>query len=154
MTLKLLFLDVDGVLNSKHRRGNDFGDPLAGRLPAAALSTFHIAKLKILMEKIPDLKIVISSTWRIMYRKELIEGLQTCGIDVERIIGDTPITMSDCRGGEVERYLNDVSEPFKYAILDDYDDFYEEQKPFFFRTTWEDGLTSEIVSRIVEHFEQ
>lgn len=113
---KILFLDFDGVLNNNNffikRKDSSFKD----------IDFENVVNLKKLMEKVPELEIVISSTWRIGTPiEELRIILSEFGIIKERIIGVTPqIHLSRIRGFEIEKWLYDnIEKEAKIAILDD-----------------------------------
>jgi len=96
------FLDFDGVV-----------------IVNGVFSKAAVFNLNSLLEKEPELKIVISSSWR-------HKGLEFCkilleenGIDSDKVIGMTDAKLSEeGRGGHIERYLysHDVD---KFVILDD-----------------------------------
>jgi len=76
---KLLFLDVDGVLNTEYCRPRD---------------AIHSKLLKRLSEVVrhTGTKIVLSSTWRLhpQYRAKLIGRLESVGVDRLCVVDDTP----------------------------------------------------------------
>lgn len=138
--MKVIFLDIDGVLNSEqlvHRLGMDWDgnqlDPLA------------IDRLNRLTDE-SGAKIVISSSWRIAYHwEELVPILQDAGIKAE-IIDKTPYLHSD-RADEIWCWLDNTQEKIEtYVILDD--DRLEMKRDnsdpvldmHFVRTSWLDGL--------------
>jgi len=107
--MKLLFLDFDGVLNI-----------IKGENPTY-LKEFHfepklVDNLNKLLDSIPDLKIVVSSSWR-EDLEDAIEQLKLSGFKYEdRIIGVT----SDLghRGKEISNSLDHL-EYSKYLVIDD-----------------------------------
>lgn len=121
--MKILFLDIDGVLNSvayskKVVRRSLIADPTtldpeAGKLLGDWLKTKN------------DVGVIISSTWRKAYPlEELKEILANIGIPAEKILGYTPVVHNVIRGEEIGQWLN--SQMFKsnfpvtgMAILDD-----------------------------------
>ena len=131
--MNLLFLDIDGVLNSvnymKRRqkpkksyssyldRHIEDLDPIAINL----LRDFVVYR---------DVKIVVSSTWRILYSdKSLIDLFARVNWPDMPIIGSTP-RLSGHRGTEVDYWLQDnfniIVDPV-YAIIDDDGDFFDYQ---------------------------
>jgi hypothetical protein len=122
--MKILFLDIDGVLNSHqsaiyyNRIGHDNGGNPDHFCPIA-LSNLHS-----ILEEFPDLKLVISSTWRL---GETLESMQQKlfalgSIPPQRVISMTPVLRDPrvARGVEIEAWLkvygNSVS---RYVIVDD-----------------------------------
>ena len=163
--MKIIFLDIDGVLNSEKWYKERFDKKLYPNLEGYPLCEFDplaIEKLNLLTDK-TNAKIVISSTWR-MGRTidELKKLFEEVGIKGE-IIGITPdLTFNDGhgvdRGNEIKRWIDinckrwynkmfgeDDSEKFNlesYVILDDNSDMLLEQKDNFVRISWSDGLTA------------
>ena len=75
---KILFLDVDGVLNTQSCRGQDAIHPkLLRRLAEVVLFS--------------GAKIVLSTTWRlhVEFKQRLIDKLRTVGIDKAWVVGET-----------------------------------------------------------------
>lgn len=149
--MKLIFLDVDGVLNSQNyvvsehdRLGHDnyIKEYLSqGRIP---FDPHCINNLKNVLE-VTGALICVSSTWRLCedQRKRLNEAL---GEYCYRIIGYTK-HLSTIRGIEIDNFLNDLKQiksPLeKYIIIDDDNDMLEEQQPYLIKTNFETGFTFE-----------
>ena len=141
--LKVLFLDIDGVLNSR-RTATAFGnfphncDPHQMKLfdrPALSL-------IQKLCEK-TDSSVVLSSTWRNDPRwREYGRQLRIPLID------RTP-SQSGPRGREIQTWI-DINGPKRYAIVDDDSDMLEHQKPFFVQTDPQDGLLLRHYDRLLE----
>ena len=56
---------------------------------------------------------------------------------------------------DTAKILDRISEmEEKYAILDDDTDMLPEQFPNFFKTSWEVGVTPEIIEKVRKHFEK
>ena len=122
---KILFLDFDGVLNSTQsriwvQRRIDQGDsvtPIDKDFCPIALSN-----LKKILELIPDLKIVISSSWRLGKDLGYFQKLFTkLGINSDSVIGLTPIMDSNdySRIDEIKAWLK--RNPTKsFVVLDDF----------------------------------
>ena len=111
--MKIIFLDIDGVLNSEKWYIERFDKNLYPNLENHHLCEFDpltIEQLNLLTDK-TNAKIVISSTWR-MGRTidELKKLFEEVGIKGE-IIGVTPhLTFNDGygveRGNEIKRWIN------------------------------------------------
>lgn len=138
--MKVLFLDIDGVVNCKtttqRHRGYIGIDPymafLVGRIVEAT-----------------DAKVVLSSSWRYFEdgRAEVERQVVKC-IDVTP---NLPISggVEACeRGNEIQAWLTEHPEVERYAILDDDSDFLPDQP--LFKTSWETGLTEEIAGRVIQ----
>lgn len=120
--MKIIFLDIDGVLNN-----DDTTDKIDG---FTGLHPPLIANFNKIIEAHPDAKIVISSTWRkcLPFLKaytnfeELKALLAARGLKGE-IIDHTPIKMSYLsRGAEIKMWLDDRAKELgvdQYVALDD-----------------------------------
>lgn len=128
---KLLFVDIDGVLNSidlsiAHRS--------LERAPRHRLHDIDIVRVGILkwIVDMTGAEIVISSTWRIGRNVEWFVGFfEALNWPMPPIVGCTP-TGSGFRGQEINDWLKEHSFDLgncKYLILDDDSDFYDDQ-PF------------------------
>lgn len=141
--MKVLFLDFDGVLNS-HQSVNfwhnkrdqekwekEMYSSWQGTLREYLAHEFcpiAMSNMEELCRRVPDLKIVISSTWRM---GETIEGLQNILAPIplvaSKIIGMTPIHRDNFRGKEIETWLSKHPEVTHYVIVDDDRDMTEIQ---------------------------
>ena len=149
MNNKIIFLDVDGVLNSaefsrwlwdnheKKYRGYEMLDQRA------------ILCLQDIVF-VTGAKIVLSSSWRIssLRTKQLEEQLLPYGLEIiDRTISDA----SGGRGEEVKEWLSRHPEVSHFVILDDDDDFKDEElKKHFVQTTFYRGLLEEHVDKAIE----
>jgi len=137
--MKIIFLDIDGVFNCKttmqRHRGYIGIDPYLA---------FIFAKEFI----DTDIKIVLSSSWR--HAKQGQEEVRKQVID---FIDCTPsLPGMTVRGDEIKAWLDAHPEVEKYAIVDDDSDMLPEQMPNLFQTSWETGITTEIIEKIKKHF--
>ncbi len=160
--MKLLFLDVDGVLNSQR---------WCGEKGEGWECTFDPAALREL-ERIVHLTcahIVVSSAWRIgESRASMLDKLGAAGMSAFlrlRIIGLTPYLRHEApvggylRGDEIRAWMNLNVPSFErraaygplesFVILDDGDDM-GALKPYLVQTRWEVGLTREDADRAIE----
>lgn len=152
--MKLIFLDIDGVLNDeKSIQARSAGAD--GWKPEA------VDQLKRVIEE-TGAKIVISSTWKLGIklaaegvddsRTELKKGFKF--FNLPAWIGVTPTRFSnDHRGVEIKWYLEKYPEITKYVIVDDRTDMLDEQEPFFVKTEFygdNGGLTPEHADRAIE----
>jgi hypothetical protein len=163
--MNVLFLDIDGVLNSSNwfKMAYEMRKSSRKRYEKQLVADYENARwdldigpefvnhLKRIMTKVPELNIVVSSTWRLHYslddlKKRLSELL---GISPDRIVGKTP-RLFEHRGQEIQKWLDDrVVE--KFAILDDDSDM-DHLMDHLFQTRNEDGLTREIADQVIEYF--
>lgn len=132
--MKVLFLDIDGVLNSERTRVAFKGLP--HDLTPEHLAMFDPVGLNMIRGLCArgDVSVVVSSAWRITHDWDAIGralGLPT--------MGRTP-SLLGCRGDEIAAWLREHPEVDTWAILDDSDDMLPEQRPFFVRTDLYDGI--------------
>lgn len=136
----ILFLDVDGVLNSLKTGGR------------YALKKKCLRRLQEIVEK-TGCEIVLSSTWRKdeYAFKRLRRVLAYRNIKIK---DTTPVLHGEIRGEEIRKYMLDRSpegNTWRYAILDDDGDMLREQLPNFFQTDPEFGITDTIAYRVIYH---
>jgi len=146
--LKIIFLDIDGVLNSKsyyktvERTKKDWNrfNPLAVEMIRRLIEEF-------------DASIVISSTWRYGLVKELKNELIKSGL-VKYLHKDwkTPQTYPSHRGEEINLWLDNHPEVIDYVIIDDDENILEEQKNWFIRTNIKEGMTEEHYYKVRQIF--
>ena len=108
--MKIIFLDMDGVVNNpRESRGR-------------TLSTKAVELLNKLTE-ISGANIVISSSWRFTAPLiVIIDKLKEYGFRYpERVIGCTALLENRCRGDEIKLWLKQVPVE-SFVILDDCDD--------------------------------
>lgn len=136
--MKVLFLDVDGVLNTHNNGG---------------LYTLNKTRIRRLAQVVSTTgcKIVLSSTWRkdpialrrlsnrLFYRKIKLIGTTTVDYFKQRQV----------RGDEIQLWL-DTHAVSKYAIVDDDSDFLDSQLPYFVKTDGNVGLTDHHVNKLIE----
>lgn len=140
--MKILFLDIDGVVNclTTHQRHRGF----IGIDPEMA---FRVGKIQL----DTGCEVVLSSTWRLgEVSREEVRNQVVNFIDVTPEI-HTGGRYSGIRGEEIQDWLDRHPEVTKYAILDDDSDMLETQLPNFFQTTWETGITKEIAEAVTNH---
>jgi hypothetical protein len=135
--MKILFLDIDGVLNNI----------------ASLAEGVHIISDKCVMLreclKDVDAQIVVSSSWRILYDVEMLRQiLRRSGLN-NPIIDVTP-KVNGCRGLEIYQWLSENEQVTKYCIVDDDSDMLDEQLDFFVKCDTKVGLTSREIREIKE----
>lgn len=135
----VLFLDIDGVLNTTRT----FIYVNQNNLPINTLDPVACSLLRYIQQE-TNCKIVISSTWRILSSLEEIS--QAIGIGVK---DKTPEIPSRHRGSEIDIWMKENYYPPKYAILDDDSDMLESQIEHFVKTEFNDGLLWKHVEKII-----
>lgn len=138
--MKIIFLDIDGVLNSFRScaafgaypwpdRGWDFFDNVA------------IGLLQRVVEK-TNASCVLSSSWRLgMDSEELNQLAGRLGVP---IIGKTRDTLrTERRGEQIQDWLDGHPGVTHYVIVDDCGDMLRSQKRFFVKVDPNNGLSYE-----------
>lgn len=146
--MNIIFLDVDGVLNSFNyfiEVYNKTHKPFLGQ--NAPFDPKCLENLKKLVEE-TNSSLVISSTWRIVGMEKLLEKLREYNLD-KLVIGSTP-HLGKSRGIEIKEYLskskfNDI---VNFVILDDDSDM-EDLLPHLIQTDKQVGLTEENVQQAI-----
>lgn len=138
--MKIIFLDIDGVLNSHYdyeRYGFDYIDSgLVEILKGIVFATKS--------------EIVLSSTWRLndSDRAFVRSALRYKMLD---FVGITPYLESKPRAEEIKLWLENNPHVIRYAILDDNSDAGLGMEDSFFKTDYYFGLTYKIAENIINH---
>lgn len=145
--MKIVFLDIDGVLNNEKTiittsTGYDF------------IEDYKIQILKYLLNK-TKAKVVLSSTWRLERDNpqrnqdfcELQDKLKEYGIE---FYDYTPTLLRGRRQEEIFEWLKNNPNVENYTILDDSYDEIDKTLPNFFKTNFKTGLTREIAEEAIK----
>ena len=97
-TLKVIFLDIDGVLLPFPNEGNT-GD---GLFPVSTLEPLHC------LLKETEAKVVLSSTWRVRkdFIKDIVDSVQGFSVDFEGFFDITDPNMHSERQWEIEHWIS------------------------------------------------
>ncbi len=147
----VLFLDIDGVLNSTEWQKSYVPSPLFHNLPnelkhaEEALDPIAMGLLNDVVEATNCL-VVLSSTWRKQYPLHIVTRLLRYRGFQHRLFGATPdlsYTRAGprrMRGDEIDWWLKELGEPCRFAIVDDDSDM-EPHMDRLVQTSCEAGLT-------------
>ena len=153
-----VFLDIDGVLydwvyiKEQVKKGKiKKGGKIDVFNPESIIAlNLLIEKL----EKIYDVRLVISSAWR-HYMDMTVSKLKDNGLVYDKKIESTPIsTNPKQRGKEIRRYLMN-KENYDYVVIDDEDFDFEETIPLFKRiktSIYSGSLNKNIVNAYFNRF--
>lgn len=126
--MKVIFLDIDGVLNNDKSmmRGIHLDNELCqivGRI-----------------RKCTGAVIVVSSAWRVLHTVEQLE-IMLFNAGLQSLILDKTDNRGNIRGNEIQRWLDAHPEVESYVILDDSCDIQEDQMNNFVRMDGHIGIT-------------
>lgn len=156
MRRKIIFLDIDGVLNSQdwyHRRTKTSPDCTREEFDRNQFDPEAVKRLRTILG-VTQAEVVLSSVWRL--------GEESCAAVRQNacdFIDVTPQCSSGIRGAEIMMWIRKNIPGYydegvlQYAIIDDDSDMLLWQKDNFFQTSNDHGLTDEIVDRVIKHFE-
>lgn len=132
---RVLFLDIDGVLNSTRTEVAFNGSP-RGFAPAevAQMDAVALGLVRGLC-RAANVSIVLSSSWRVTH------GWDEVGRALDLPIFDRTPSLPDCRGAEIARWLADHPGVEAWAILDDNPDMLRSQRWRFVRVDGAEGLS-------------
>lgn len=149
--MKTIFLDIDGVLNVDYADKDQFGHIFKDE---------YVQNLKEIIEK-TGAKIVISSTWKDKGIERMLDLWKERNLpgeiiditpDCIEVCGNTNIVYYDQvkRGHEIKLWLDRHPEVTQYVIIDDIQDFLDEQQVHFVNCStgepvkpWKSGLKEE-----------
>lgn len=146
--LKILFLDIDGVCNSRNTTS------LQDLYPIDPYMAFMVGKIQL----DTNCEVVLSSSWR-----HHPDGVAAVEKSIVKVFDKTPTVKWDgakrfargrewpheIRGDEINAWLAIHPNVNRYAILDDDSDFYDDQP--LFQTSFDNGLTEDIMHSVIEH---
>jgi hypothetical protein len=159
MTDPVLFLDIDGVVNSAEWAAAGHMRCLGAEHDADHFAPHLCARLERVLAA-TRCAIVLSSSWRVTHTEGYIEELlRNAGAPSARLIGATPTwrTIGDGqivgayerRGAEIQTWLDANPDPARtFAIVDDSDDM----GPLvdrLVRTSWQRGIEDHHVEALI-----
>jgi len=159
---KVIFLDIDGVLNTKWGYTQMDRNTPKDKY-GYAFDPNAVANLKKIVDEM-GADIVISSSWKSFGFSGLEDMWQDRGLP-GKLIGITPNSVSDemllnadldhielfsIRGMEIKEWLDKHGKNVShYVIIDDVDNFLSSQKSHFVQTDPEVGITESDVKKVV-----
>lgn len=146
-----MFLDFDGVINShqsstfwhnkrdQSKWENEMYSSWEGTLfeyLAHEFCPIALSNVEELCRRVPDLKIVVSSTWRLGNEvADLQKILAPAKLVAMAIIDKTPAFRDGPRGNEIQHWLDNHPEVTEYVIVDDDRDMLDSQQDHFVNTS-------------------
>lgn len=147
--MKIIFLDIDGVLN--HEEWYDKVVTSKVNPINQDLDPSSIGKINRIIS-LTDAKIVLSSSWRV--DSNCATMLYKSGLFKDSIIDKTPYIHHDenhMRGFEIQKWLDETGyKIFSYVIIDDDKDMLDSQMSNFIQTSRWTGITDEDVDKCIK----
>lgn len=154
MSGRVLFLDIDGVLNSNEW----FVATAGGRATLSRIDEMIEMLEPRAIELLNELlrragpRVVLSSSWRIAYGLSFIQKAMVSRGWLGELADRTPTAPGGARGLQIQAWLDAQAEkPSSFVILDDNSDMGHLAHRLV-QTTWARGLQIEHVERALEMF--
>jgi len=157
--MNIIFLDIDGVLNThNHLVKQVEQDGINSYQAQFNFCPESLTNLKQIVEE-TNAKIVVSSTWRISYRcayddpyrkfwKAIMKNLTSIGMH-KRVIGITPsLKDTRIRGEEIKAWMKDHSVD-NFVIIDDDSDM-GNLIDHLAQCSWCDGITKKVRDKAIK----
>lgn len=150
--MKIIFLDIDGVLNSGDFLWTDEHQKLDKSKNENWFDPAAVARLNRIIEA-TGAECVLSSTWRILHTIEEVEGFMKAAGFVGELVGKTP-GGGGVRGPQIQEWLDMIrrwvlEEVDSFVILDDDSDMLH-LMPHLVHTSFQHGLQDEHVERAIK----
>lgn len=126
--MKIIFLDIDGVLNTSETFKRRYYEYKKTGILRLEIDEFRLNYLKMIVER-TNAKIVLSSTWRsgftkqddkvipIYYKsKQLVDMFNKYNLEIYDI---TPYDKNRCRENEILEYLEKSEDIESFIVIDD-----------------------------------
>lgn len=155
MARKIIFLDIDGVLNSdkfykdlsqyiRWKKAKEEGKSRDEQVALASIDPETVQWVWYIINH-TQASLVISSTWR--NDNKLSEKFKYMGLP--EFIDITPSTIQRHRGTEIQMWLDAHPEVDNYVILDDDTDVLDSQSEHFVHVSYEEGLNEEFANKAI-----
>ncbi len=145
--MKLLFLDIDGVLVTYGTMAKRKMENL-GKESEGLFGPEFVARLRDIVVKTGAF-IVLSSAWRIGRLSYYDVAMYLAKFGIPVIDRTDYLIYRKVRGEEIQIVLDEVEHDLvSYCIVDDDSDMLESQKPYFVQTSLSDGLTQDAADRL------
>ena len=169
---RYLFLDIDGVLNTYSysnylsAKGEQESDEFG-----AIFDPNAVKNLSTIVNNVPDIKIIISSTWRMngikwmneLWKKRKMPGYIYSFTPVLEFVRfkdvisrefSQSVIPTGTRGLEISEWLRlnamEHQLEYKFAIIDDSDDYPIEYKDHLILTDYNTGITKENANQVIK----
>ncbi len=159
--MKILFLDIDGVLNSSKyiRYGNELENPDGLTWEQSQIDPTAVETLNMIIDA-TGCFVVICSAWRTLHSRVELQEILTARGFRGKIIGTTPNLPGKTRGDEIQAWIDNFvklrKKIDKFAILDDLDEGHVSMRHLtshLIQTSLENGLTDYEAKRAIKLLE-
>jgi len=135
----IIFLDVDGVLNSAESIGKR----------GVHLDAVKVALVRKICQK-TNARVVISSSWRYLYSLKTLQAmLWAVGLSRDLVVDCIPHEIKGSRGSSIKAWLQKHYTQ-SYVIIDDSNDMLPEQQERFVHTSFDTGMTRADMNKAIE----
>lgn len=146
--MKIVFLDFDGVLNSRTWMMNNQHRVATNHMWLhETVDELAVARVEIIC-KATGAKVVVSSTWRRVHSLEKLRSILANHGFTGEVVGTTP-TLGSARGNEIAQWLNTNGPIEGFVIIDDDSDMVHLSHKLV-QTQFEFGLVDSDVPKAVE----
>lgn len=162
--MKLIFLDIDGVVNSVRFAIDNYEKTGHGLFLYENVDSSAVETLVGFLKKHNDVGLVISSSWRRSTYKDTVDFFnkhEQITPLADYIVGVTPRLYNGVRGDDIEWFVDNLSTPIVanfvkdenltndgYCIVDDEDDMLDYQRKVFVHVDGEFGLQEHDIIRM------
>jgi hypothetical protein len=153
--MKVLFLDIGGILVTvgsmiHNNRLNLSG--LTDKHSDKAFDPIAVSNLHYILEEVPGVEVVVSSSWRKDYTLEALQKIfDEHHIPGSFIVGTTPVLDKQPRGNEIALYLKHNPEITNFVIIDDDSDL-EPYMDRLVKVNGKNGLTFSDAEKVIRKF--
>lgn len=150
--MKVIFLDIDGVLNCSSYRQEKIKE---GQF-SVVIQPEHLSRLKKIVES-TDASIVLISSWRKFWQRE--GNVDSAGKEIEQtfartglfVTDKTPVLQNGSRCHEVELWLRNKPYVEQFVILDDNDFSWNKKlRKHWVKCPGDTGLTDQLIETSIK----
>jgi hypothetical protein len=120
---RLIFLDIDGVLNSAQFIATQTGGEGVVIVDGEFDATHHLDPLRVArlnrLVAATSAEVILSSSWRVLFGVEKTQRSLVARGFAHALADATVRLPGEPRHVEIQSYLSGISEPFAHVVLDD-----------------------------------
>lgn len=158
--MRIIFLDIDGVLNSMPYLLSVDAIRNDANNPEGAIDARHVAILNEII-RLSGAEVIISSSWRSAYSPDEIQKILELRGFIGQVIGATPLLHNHYsedgellyRGNEIQQWLDKTDQNIESFIIIDDDSDMEHLTHRLINTDLDSGLTAEHIPLALSLFD-